>query len=136
MNWNYLLKEYRGFLKLEKNASAHTLDAYLNDIGKLQSYSELQNPAIAPLTIERRHIENFLAYLYENFSIQESSQARILSGIKSFFNFLIYQNYIQQNPAELIDAPKLIRKLPDTLSFEEIEAMINSIDVSRTRHER
>lgn len=130
MNWNYLLKEYRNFLKLEKNASAHTLDAYLNDIGKLQSYSELQNPAIAPLTIERRHIENFLAYLYENFSIQESSQARILSGIKSFFNFLIYQNYIQQNPAELIDAPKLIRKLPDTLSFQEIEAMINSIDVS------
>lgn len=130
MNWNYLLKEYRNFLKLEKNASAHTLDAYLNDIGKLQSYSELQNPAIAPLTIERIHIENFLAYLYENFSIQASSQARILSGIKSFFNFLIYQNYIQQNPAELIDAPKLIRKLPDTLSFEEIEAMINSIDVS------
>lgn len=130
MNWNFILVEYRNYLKLEKNASPHTIDAYLNDIQKLQVYAELQNPKLPLGQIERKNLEEFITYLIENFSIQESTQARIISGIKSFFGFLIYQNYLQQNAAELIEAPKMIRKLPDTLSFEEIEKILESIDVS------
>jgi integrase/recombinase XerD len=130
MSPNFLIVEFRNFLKLEKNASEHTIDAYLNDIKKLINYCDLQNPKLDLTNLERRNIEEFFAFLIENFSIQESSQARILSGLKTFFNFLVYQNYATQNAAELIDAPKLSRKLPDTLSFEEIEKLINSIDVS------
>jgi integrase/recombinase XerD len=130
MSPNFLIVEFRNFLKLEKNASEHTIDAYLNDIKKLINYCDLQNPKLDLTNLERSNIEEFFAFLIENFSIQESSQARILSGLKTFFNFLVYQNYTTQNAAELIDAPKLSRKLPDTLSFEEIEKLINSIDVS------
>ena len=130
MDWNFILVEYKNYLKLEKNASPHTIDAYLNDIQKLQVYAELQNPKLVLTQIVRKNLEEFIAYLIENFSIQESSQARIISGIKSFFGFLVYQNYTQQNAAELIEAPKTIRKLPDTLSFEDIERILESIDVS------
>ena len=130
MNANFLISEFKNFLKLEKNASEHTIDAYLNDIRKLQAYCDFQIPKLDLVKLERKNIEDFFAYLIENFSIQESTQARILSGLKSFFNFLFYQNYTSQNVAELIDAPKLSRKLPDTLSFEEIDKLINSIDVS------
>ena len=130
MNANFLISEFKNFLKLEKNASEHTIDAYLNDIRKLQAYCDFQIPKLDLAQLERKNIEDFFAYLIENFSIQESTQARILSGLKTFFNFLVYQNYTSQNVAELIDAPKLSRKLPDTLSFEEIDKLINSIDVS------
>ncbi len=130
MDWNFILVEYKNYLKLEKNASPHTIDAYLNDIQKLQVYAELQNPKLALTQIVRKNLEEFIAYLIENFSIQESTQARIISSIKSFFGFLVYQNYTQQNAAELIEAPKTIRKLPDTLSFEDIERILESIDVS------
>ena len=130
MNANFLISEFKNFLKLEKNASEHTIDAYLNDIRKLQAYCDFQIPKLDLVKLERKNIEDFFAYLIENFSIQESTQARILSGLKTFFNFLVYQNYTSQNVAELIDAPKLSRKLPDTLSFEEIDKLINSIDVS------
>ena len=130
MNANFLISEFKNFLKLEKNASEHTIDAYLNDIRKLQAYCDFQIPKLDLVKLERKNIEDFFAYLIENFSIQESTQARILSGLKTFFNFLVYQNYTSQNAAELIDAPKLSRKLPDTLSFEEIDKLINSIDVS------
>ena len=130
MDWNFILVEYKNYLKLEKNASPHTIDAYLNDSQKLQVYAELQNPKLVLTQIVRKNLEEFIAYLIENFSIQESTQARIISGIKSFFGFLVYQNYTQQNAAELIEAPKTIRKLPDTLSFEDIERILESIDVS------
>lgn len=130
MNSNFLILEFKNFLKLEKNASGHTVEAYLNDIKKLQNYCDLNNPKLDLTNLQRNNIEDFFAFLIENFSIQESTQARILSGLKTFFNFLVYQNYTTHNAAELIDAPKLSRKLPDTLSFEEIEKLINSIDVS------
>lgn len=130
MDWNFLITEFKNFLRLEKNASPHTIDAYLNDIDKLRVYCECQQPRLKVQELERIHIEDLFVYLVENFAIQESTQARILSGLKTFLNFLVSQNYIAQNVAELVEAPKLIRKLPDTLSFGEIDRLINSIDVS------
>lgn len=130
MDWNFLILEFKNHLKLEKNASSHTINAYINDIKKLQSYMLLLGRDINISDIQSSHIQDFFSYLNENFNIQESSQARILSGLKAFFNFLIYENYLESNVVELIEAPKLKRKLPDTLSYNEIERLINSIDVS------
>lgn len=136
MKWSDAVVEFKNFLKLEKNASSNTIDAYLNDIEKLRFYLAIYYPDIAIKEINRKHIEGFIGYLIDNFSIQETTQSRILSGIKSFFNFLLYENYIEQTPTELIEMPKIKRKLPDTLSFIEIEKMINSIDQSNEQGTR
>lgn len=130
MNWQHSLVEFKNYLKLEKNASRHTIEAYLNDIGKLISFIQLQFDSINFVSIEKKHIEEFITYLIENFALQESTQSRILSGLNSYFSFLIYQNYIENNPMELIEMPKIRRKLPDTLSFDEIESMLEKIDLS------
>lgn len=130
MNWQHSLVEFKNYLKLEKNASGHTIEAYLNDIGKLISFIQLQFDSINFVSVEKKHIEEFITYLIENFALQESTQSRILSGLNSYFSFLIYQNYIENNPMELIEMPKIRRKLPDTLSFDEIESMLEKIDLS------
>jgi integrase/recombinase XerD len=130
MNWQQSILEFKNYLKLEKNASSHTIDAYLNDINKLISFLEIEFSDITLYSIQRKHIESFIVYLIENFALQESTQSRILSGLNSYFQFLIYQNYIENSPMELIEMPRIKRKLPDTLSYDEIELMLAKIDLS------
>ena len=130
MNWQSSLIEFKNFLKLEKNSSVHTINAYLNDLNKLKTFLQLEYRDLEISQIERKHIEEFIVYLIENFAIQESTQARILSGVNSFFNYLVYENMLESNPTELVEMPKITRKLPDTLSFEEIDLMLTSIDLS------
>lgn len=128
--WDQLLISFKNYLKLEKSSSENTIESYLEDISKLKYFMELHHKIVPIKEISRKHIEEFIIYLNENFSIQESTQSRILSGIRSFFQFLLYENLIDSNPTELIEMPKIKRKLPDTLSFEEIEKMLESIDLS------
>lgn len=130
MTWKLELEEYKNYLKLEKNASKNTIDAYLNDIDKLRIFIDIHYENLQIKSITRNHLEEFLIYLLENYALQETTQSRVISGIKSFFNFLIYHNWLESNPAELIEVPKIKRKLPDTLSFEEIEKILNAIDLS------
>lgn len=130
MNWQQSLVEFKNYLKLEKNASNHTIEAYLNDINKLISFLHFQELNISYAEVERSHIQEFIAYLIDNFQLQESTQSRILSGLNAYFSFLIYQNYLENNPLELIEMPKIRRKLPDTLSYDEIESMLSIIDLS------
>lgn len=130
MMWKSYIIEFKNYLKLEKNASDHTIEAYINDISKLENYIDSSFGKLDIKEINRQHIESFLSFLNENFALQETTQSRIISGIKSFFQFQMYQNFLDSNPTELIEMPKIKRKLPDTLSFEEIEAMLGSIDLS------
>ena len=127
--WDYEVNEFKNYLKLERSLSNNSIDAYLLDIRKLTSYiSENYSTSLSIENINVSIIESFIKYLFKSES-STYSQARIVSGLKSFFNYLLLEEKIDINPMELIDAPKLVRKLPETLSIQEIEIIINAVDL-------
>jgi integrase/recombinase XerD len=129
MSWDIHTKGFKNYLQLERSLSDNSVEAYVRDIEKLQLYFTSINVEITPQLIDYQRLLLFLKDLNE-VGLSPYSQARILSGIKAFYKYLSYENIIQQDPTELLEAPKLGRKLPDVLSFEEIELLLNSIDVS------
>ena len=127
--WDYEVNEFKNYLKLERSLSKNSIDAYLLDIRKLTSFiSENYSTSLSIENINVSIIESFIKYLFKSES-STYSQARIVSGLKSFFNYLLLEEKIDINPMELIDAPKLVRKLPETLSIQEIEIIIDAIDL-------
>ncbi|MDR0603882.1 MAG: tyrosine recombinase XerD [Bacteroidales bacterium] len=139
MDWESACKGFESFLLIDKSVSLNTKLAYLHDVNLLQEYlnkrfKEEERPLPPELKIE--HIQGFINYLNEEKHISENSQARCLSGIKSFYKYLVYEDMIKYNPLELVESPKSIRKLPQVLSFEEIEQIENSFDLSKPEHFR
>lgn len=127
--WDYEVNEFKNYLKLERSLSNNSIDAYLLDIRKLTSFiSENYSTSLSIENINVSIIESFIKHLFKSES-STYSQARIVSGLKSFFNYLLLEEKIDINPMELIDAPKLVRKLPETLSIKEIEIIINAVDL-------
>jgi len=114
---------------LEKSLSAHSIDAYIHDVEKLFQFLSMQENSVSIVAIELTHLQQFLKWLHE-IGLQATSQSRIISGLKSFFGYLVLEDIIKLNPTELLEAPKTIRKLPDTLSVEEIDQLFQSIDLS------
>lgn len=127
MEWTNTLKDYKRYLEFERNLTKNSIGAYLSDVHKLQVFCEDHDLTLQTLTAA--HIQDFLRWL-NGFSISPSSQARLISSLKAFFNFLQLEYDVTTNPAELIETPRLIRKLPDTLSVLEIDALIQAIDLS------
>ena len=135
MNWKRALKEYRNYLVLEKALSNNSVEAYLRDVKKLSSFCR-ENKEITDCTkVSITILREFIIHLHECKS-SSKSQARILSGIKSFYHYLCIENVIDANPCDKIDRPRIERKLPDTLSPDEINDIINSVDLSNTHGER
>ena len=127
--WEHEIIEYKNFLKLERSLSDNSIDAYVNDINKLTSFlKSINKDDIDYSDIDTIIIREFAEYLY-NLGISSYSQARIISGIKSFFNYLLIEEKIKINPTELIESPKLDKKLPDTLNIEDIEKILSSIEL-------
>ena len=124
--WEKELQDYTYYIRLEKKLSDNTVEAYLRDLKQMAEYlgSEF---SILPQQAEERHIEAFLAHLYDK-GVKKTTQARILSGIKSFFYYLLINDRIENLPTEFIDPPKTGRKLPDVLTVAEIESIINTFD--------
>lgn len=132
--WKSYIKEYQNYLKLERGLSENTIENYSFDIEKLVSFLSVHKIIESPLTISEETIQQFI---YEISSkVNARSQSRIISGLKSFFNYLIFEDYRVNTPMELIEVPKTGRKLPDTLSVEEIDSLINAIDLSTLEGER
>lgn len=127
--WQSYLKNFKTYLTLERSLSANSIEAYLHDVQKLAEYLEIVGENIGPIALEDRHLFNFLYYIGE-LGMSATSQARILSGIKAFYKFLLLEESLQADPSALIEAPKLNRKLPDTLSFPEIVQLLDAIDLS------
>lgn len=127
MNWDTVNRDFRRYLLLERGLAENSIEAYQNDVLKLQHYCELHEITIRQITT--KELQNFLLWINE-FSISTYSQARILSGIKTFFKFLQIEYDYESNPAELIEAPRVARKLPSVLSIEEIDQLIAAIDLS------
>jgi integrase/recombinase XerD len=120
------VERFRQYLILEKSLSAKTAEAYLHDVGLLDEFlgeKKLENVEVADL-------QNFAKYLQKDQEVKATSQARILSGVRAFYRFLVLEGTLETNPAQLIDTPKLARKLPTVLSVPEVEAIINAVDLS------
>ncbi|PST83199.1 site-specific tyrosine recombinase XerD [Pedobacter yulinensis] len=121
---------FRSYLQLERGLSANSVAAYVKDVGKLISYLQLQGKDPVPAAIGSEDLQGLLVMLYE-MGMEASTQARIVSGLKSFFHYLLLENAIEQDPAGLLEGPRLSRKLPDTLNLDEINSMIAAIDASK-----
>lgn len=132
-NEKAIIKKYQQYLKLEKSLSPNTLMAYNTDLEKLMAFLSSENIDILQTTIN--DLEQFIASLHD-IGIHARSQARIISGIKSFFRFLILEDYIEVDPSELIEGPQVGFKLPEVLTIEEIDAIISSVDLSKNEGQR
>lgn len=134
MKWENALTDYQLYLRIERGLSPNSLDSYSRDVHKLTSYLEEHAIKISPLQIELEVLQGFIYEVAK--SINSRSQARLISGLRSFFDYLIFENYRKDNPTDLLESPKLGRKLPDTLSIEEIDLLISAIDLSHPQGER
>ncbi len=128
--WNSTIGGFKSYLQLEKSLSANTLAAYLADVTKLKQYLEVTHPGLAPEVVENRHLKDFISFINE-MGLNARSQSRIISGIRAFYKYLLLENMIASDPTELLESPKIGRKLPDTLSVKDIEAIIKAIDLSK-----
>jgi integrase/recombinase XerD len=129
MNWEMHIKHFGHYLKIERSLSANSIEAYLHDVQLLRQFMEMTAPQITPLTVTSKHLQAFLQYVNE-LGMSAYSQARILSGIKAFYKYLLFDELVSTDPTALIEGPKLGRKLPDTLSYPEIETLLEAIDLS------
>ncbi len=134
MNWKTFIKSYQSYLKIERGLSKNTIDNYTFDIERLCFFLEGNTIDVSPVKISEETIQQFIYTISKE--VNARSQARIISGLKSFFSYLIFEDYRSDNPMELIEAPRLGRKLPDTLSIQDIDALIEAIDLSKPEGER
>ncbi len=133
--WDSYLKGFKAYLQLEKSLSVNSVEAYTNDVKKLIQFLLIINENKLPNELELKTLQKFIHWINE-LGLSEFSQARIVSGIKAFYKYLLMEDLTTSNPSELLEAPKLKRKLPDTLSINEIEKIIDSIDLSKPSGER
>ncbi len=134
-HWNSYKLQFKQYLQLERSLSKNSIEAYLDDLNKLEQYSQSFLKNKSPLKFELNHLQAFVKWISElNFSA--TTQARIISGIKTFYKFLLMENELKQSPAELLEAPRTIRKLPVFLTIQEIDKMVSQIDRSSAEGER
>ena len=134
MIWKTYIKNYQSYLKIERGLSKNTIENYSFDLERLYLFLSKNKIDISPIKITEETIQQFIYSISKE--VNPRSQARIISGLKSFFSYLIFEDYRTDNPLELIDTPKTGRKLPDTLSVDEIDALIAAIDLSSNEGER
>lgn len=128
--WQNYIKNFEVYLMLERSFSIHSIQAYLQDIGKLVQYLEIKALLLMPKEVEAKHLKEFIKWLNE-LGLGARSQARIISGLKAFYKYLLMEDLIDMNPTSLIDSPKISPKLPSVLSYEEIAQLLNAIDLSK-----
>ena len=133
--WRNTLRNFMSYLKLERGFSAHSLSAYEADMSKLMAYMEINNLLIAPEAITKTHLSGLLKYVNE-LGLSARSQARLLSGIKTFCKYMLVEDLRTDDPSELLQGPRLPRKLPEVLELHEIDAMLDSIDHSHSEGTR
>ncbi|MDV7139347.1 site-specific tyrosine recombinase XerD [Maribacter sp. TH_r10] len=134
MKWKQALEDYEHYLKLERGLSENSIKNYILDVTKLIGFIESNELNLNPLQINKETVQRFVYEIAT--SVNPRSQARIISGLKSFFNYLNFEDYRTDNPMDLLESPKIGRKLPDTLSIDEINDIIAAVDLSKPEGER
>ena len=134
MKWNNALKDFALYLKIERGMSKHTVNNYTFDVQKLVLYLETHEMHLTPLQITTEHVQGFIYEMAKE--LNPRTQSRLISGLRSFYDYLIFENYCESNPLERIEAPKIGRKLPDTLSVKDIDLIVAAVDLSKAQGER
>jgi integrase/recombinase XerD len=129
LNWQSYIKQFKDYLKLERSLSDNSIQAYVRDVEKLDQFIQLNYPTLSPLVISSKHLQAFIQFVNE-LGMSAYSQARILSGVKAFYKYLLFEELITKDPTSLLEGPKIGRKLPDTLEYLEIEKLLAAIDLS------
>jgi len=135
MHWDYPISLFKDYLQIDRSMSPNTVEAYLHDITLLQHWTEISQGTDNPINTTQADLENFLTYLHD-LGLNDRTQARILSGIKAFYRFMSQEQGLEKDPTALLEGPRLARKLPETLSHEEIELLMAQLDLSRPDHIR
>ena len=128
-NWDNILQDFEFYIKLERSMSENTSKAYVGDMKKFVEYLDLSGLQLLPHEVKAKDLTDFIGYIAE-FGLSEKSQSRIISSLKSFYKYLIIEDILKKNPAELLETPRIGRKIPVVLSVAEIESLLNIIDVS------
>jgi integrase/recombinase XerD len=134
MNWNSYIKSFQSYLKIERGLSKNTMANYTFDLERLCAFLNENSISVAPEKINEETVQQFIYAVSKE--VNARSQARIISGLKSFFNYLVFEDFRSDNPMELIEAPRIGRKLPDTLSVEDIDNLIGAINLASPEGER
>lgn len=134
-SWDHHIKGFKIYLSLEKSLSENSVKAYIHDIIKLVQYFEVMGEVPVPENVKPLHIKNFIQWI-NSFGVSSRSQARMISGLKAFFRYLLMDDLIKSDPTALIESPKIGRKLPDILSVEEIDKLISNLDLSKPEGQR
>ncbi len=134
MKWSQVIQYYNNYLKIERGLSQNSINSYKQDVKKLITYLEEHDIEVSPIKIDAETIQQFIYTIAKE--INARSQSRLISGLRSFFEYLIFEDYRKTNPLALIESPKIGRKLPDTLSIQDIDKIISAIDLSTPQGER
>jgi integrase/recombinase XerD len=135
LNWKPYIQGYKSFLQLERSLSENSVEAYLHDVNKFIQFLEFKKLDLSPKDVRLKHLQEFLIWVNE-LGMSAPSQARMLSGIKGFYKYLLLENVLANDPTTLLEAPKLGRKLPDTLNLEDINKLIAAVDLSTPEGQR
>ncbi len=135
MDWHSSIKGFKGYLRLEKSLSENSIEAYLHDITNLQHFFETTKVTVSPENVTFHQLQEFIGFIIE-LGIGPRSQARMISGIRAFYKYLLMEDAIKQSPADLLELPRLPQKLPEVLSIEEIDILIGAIDMSKPEGHR
>ncbi len=130
MTWPSALQSFRAYMLLERSLSPNTIEAYENDVQKFVQYLEMAKPGLGPLAVRQGEVEQFILWV-NNLGLEGSSQARLISGLRAFYKFLMVEDLIEEDPTELLESPRLRRKIPEVLSYREIKSMLDVIDLSQ-----
>ncbi len=134
MKWNHAISDFKDYLKIERGLSENSISSYENDLKKLKLFLNNDIKKISPLNVEADHVKEFVYHISKE--VKANSQSRIISGIRSFYDYLLFEKLIKTNPISNIESPKLQRKLPSTLSIDEINLMIKNVDKTKKESER
>ncbi len=135
MDWNSAIKGFESYLMLERSLSPNSVQAYIRDVKKLVEYLGINKIGLSPVNISFNELKEFINWI-NGMGIAERSQARIISGIRAFYKYLMMEDIIDDDPSELLESPKMGRKIPDVLTYEEIEKLIDVIDLSTDQGHR
>ena len=135
MNWTTTIENFKTYLTLEKSLSKNSIDAYINDITKLTTFFKEQGRTVAPVEVVLQDLKDFVTWINDA-GTSPRTQARVISGIKAYFKYLLLEEVIDRNPTALLEAPKIGRKLPHTLTVEEIDILVKAVDINKAEGQR